>query len=265
MSKGIVSKGAVPFSQYLSDPAVSASSLKIMQKLGPEIYYRTVVDPNRVSTPPTPAMKFGSFIHTSLLEPDQLKARYGPCGARNTKDGKATADYLISVGAEPVSKADWSVMEGMVDSVRSHVAASSLLAEGHAEQSVWWDDEASGLCCKARCDWINKDTIVDLKTTQAGGSTPEEFARTVARFDYQIQAAHYLRSGAGSRFIFLVVEKLWPYPVGLFELDEEAIALGNKQIDEGLAKIAEGFRSDSWPGHADEVSTISLPNWAFSK
>ena len=67
------------------------------------------------------------------------------------------------------------------------------------------------------------------------------------------------------RFVFLVVEKAWPFSVGLFELDQAAIDLGNEQIDAALKLIKECHENDKWPGHADEISTISLPNWAFYK
>ena len=266
MTTGSISPAGVPFSKYLADPAVSNSAIKIFLKFGPEVYWRTVVDPQRLSTPATPAMIFGSLVHTAVLEPEHLKARYGPCGARNTKDGKATAEYLKSVGAEPVNKSDWQKMESIVESIRSHVAASSLLSEGLPERSVWWDDEVSGLCCKARCDWTTPDgTIVDLKTTMGGGASPEEFAKTVARFGYHIQAAHYLRGTGAKRFVFLCVEKEWPFPVGLYELDEEAIQKGNEEIDMALKGIAECHRADRWPGHAEEITTLSLPRWAYSK
>tara|TARA_B100000700_G_scaffold148842_1_gene165704 strand:+ start:895 stop:1692 length:798 start_codon:yes stop_codon:yes gene_type:complete len=265
MTTGTVSKAAVPFSQYLNDPAVGASMIKIMCKAGPEVYYRTIVDPAAKITPPTPAMLLGSLVHCAVLEPTELEARYEKCGPRNTKAGKEEATDIISRGLTPVTHSDWDLMEGMVDAIRSHDAASSLFAEGQPENSYWWDDKASGLCCKCRCDWVNGSTIIDLKTTVAGGASPKEFAKTVTHFGYHLQAAHYLRSGAGTRFVFVAVEKAWPFTVGLYELDQEAIDLGNEQIDKALAQIAECYRSNQWPGYAEEITTLNLPRWAYSQ
>ena len=265
MTTGTVSKAAVPFSTYLTDPAVGASMIKIMYKFGPEVYWRTVVDPAARVTPATPAMILGSLVHCAVLEPTELEARYEKCGPRNTKAGKEEATDIISRGLTPVSHSDWELMEGMVDAVRSHEAASSLFSEGQAEQSFWWDDEASGLCCKCRCDWMNGSTIIDLKTTIAGGASPKEFAKTVANFSYHIQAAHYRRGTKADRFVFVAVEKAWPFTVGLYELEQEAIDLGNEQIDKALAQISEGFRSNEWPGYAEEITTLNLPRWAYSQ
>ena len=265
MTKGVIS--IIPFSEYIRDAAVSASMIKVMLKAGPEVYHRTMIDPAARVTPPTAAMLFGSFFHTALLEPNELPNRYMPCGPRNTKGGKEEALYIKSRGLEPVNHSDWNLMEEMVESIRSHSLAARYLNDPKAvpEQSYWWDDQTSGLCCKARADLVVGDTIIDLKTTQSGNATEKEFAKTVFNFGYHIQAAHYLRGPGAKRFVFLVVEKAWPFSVGLFELDEQAIALGNEQIDEGLALISQCHQNDSWPGHADEISTISLPAWAFKK
>jgi len=265
MTTGTVSKAAIPFSQYLNDPAVGASMIKVMLRSGAETYYKTIVDPAARVTPPTPAMLLGSLVHCAVLEPTELGARYEKCGPRNTKAGKEEATDIISRGLTPVTHSDWDLMEGMVDAIRSHEAASSLFAEGQAEQSFWWDDEASGLCCKCRCDWMNGSTVVDLKTTVAGGASPKEFAKTVAHFGYHIQAAHYLRGTKADRFVFVAVEKAWPFTVGIYELDQEAIALGNEQIDKALAQIAECHRSNQWPGYAEEITTLNLPRWAYSQ
>lgn len=265
MSKGTIS--TIPFADYLADLAVSSSAIKIMHELGPEIYWRVVMDPAKPRTPATTAQKFGTLVHTAILEPDQLSSRYQKCGPRNTKSGKEEARYIESKGMIPVNYSDWELMEGMVKSVWSHPIAAEYLDNplAIAEQSHWRDDEKSGLCCKCRTDLMVGDTIVDLKTTTEGGSAPSRFAKTVGSFFYHIQAAHYLRMTEADRFVFLVVEKAWPFSVGLFELDQAAIDLGNEQIDAALKLIKECHENDKWPGHADEISTISLPNWAFYK
>lgn len=265
MTKGTIS--TIPFDDYLRDPAVGASMIKVMLKAGPEVYYRAIVDPAAVVTPPTPAMLLGSLVHCAVLEPKELELRYQKCSPRNTKAGKEEAIYIKSKGLTPVNHSDWALMESMVDSIRSHPKASEYFADslGVAEQSHWWDDPESGLCCKCRTDWKVGNTIIDLKTTVAGGATPKEFAKTVVNFDYHLQAAHYLRGTDAERFVFLVVEKAWPFSVGLFELDQAAIDLGNERIDRGLKLIAECHMNNEWPGYADDINQITLPNWAFTK
>ena len=51
----------------------------------------------------------------------------------------------------------------MRDAVFAEPHAKKLLSFGIAEKSYWWDDKTSGLTCKCRPDWLNKETIVDLK------------------------------------------------------------------------------------------------------
>jgi hypothetical protein len=97
----------------------------------------------------------------------------------------------------------------MADAVRQHPYAAALLADGKAEQSFWWDDKATGQRCKCRPDWYQGTTIVDLKTCQ--DASANSFARACATFAYHTQAAHYLNGTFADRFVFVAVEKTYPF------------------------------------------------------
>ena len=104
----------------------------------------------------------------------------------------------------------------MAAAVRSHQAAAELLRDGQAEQSFWWDDADTGLRCKCRPDWLNGATVIDLKTTT--DASPAGFAKSCATFRYHVQASHYLAGLPAERFIFIAVEKVYPYAVGVYQL-----------------------------------------------
>ena len=246
---------------YHADPAVSASHLKTVMQ-SPYHYWSRYLDPDRVAMTPTAAMRLGSLTHCATLEPDELTKRYQLAPDRRTKEGKAAVVEMAAAGIEAVSEADLAQALQMADAVRSNSTAALLLANGQAEQSFWWDDIATGMRCKCRPDWFDGETIVDLKTCQ--DASPAGFAKAVAQWSYQAQAAHYLCGTLAKRFIFCAVEKTAPYAVGVYELDAEAMAHGSVLRHTSLQKIQDCRAINSWPGYTDGgIQTLQLPGWAL--
>jgi len=246
--------------EYHADPAVSASHLHAVAA-SPYHYWKRFIDPQRQSVEPTAAMRLGSLVHCAVLEPDELLQRYGVCGPRNTKAGKEQAAEMAASGIESVTEADMALAQAMCAAVREHPAAALLLASGKAEQSFWWDDITSGLRCKCRPDWYSGTTIVDLKTTT--DASPSGFAKSVANFRYHVQANHYLAGTFAERFIFIAVEKTYPYAVGVYELDAEAMAHGAELRRQNMQTIADCRAINEWPGYSTGIEPLSLPSWAL--
>jgi hypothetical protein len=257
---------------YHRHHAVSKSHLDQVAR-SPKHYWARYVDPNRVDPEPTPAMLMGTALHTHVLELDQWDARYvmAPEGIdRRTKQGKAEweAFSVAATGRTVISKADADTVMRMARSVFEHPAAAMLLGlAGKAETTWMWTDEASGLECKCRPDWLTDDhrLIVDLKTTE--DASPKGFQKSVAAWRYHVQSSWYLdgleRAG-GTRpdqFIFIVVEKKPPYAVAVYAADADMIAAGAKQARLDLDTLAVCKAADAWPGYSDQIETISLPPW----
>jgi len=247
--------------QYHADPAISASHLKAVMQ-SPYHYFSRFLDPQRPVIEPTAAMRFGSLVHCVVLEPDYLLQRYGVAPDRRTKAGKEQAERMAADGIEAVTEADMALALSMAASVRQHPYAAALLADGKAEQSFWWDDKTTGQRCKCRPDWYQSTTIVDLKT--CSDASPSAFARACATFGYHTQAAHYLNGTFADRFVFIAVEKTYPYAVGVYELDADAMAAGAEQCRIGLQTISDCRAINEWPGYTTTCDTIEMPKWALS-
>jgi exodeoxyribonuclease VIII len=246
--------------QYHADPAISASHLKAVMQ-SPYHYWSRFLDPKRPTMEPTSAMRLGSLAHCAVLEPDELSKRYSTCLPRNTKAGKDQAAELAAAGIEAVTESDMALALNMADAVRQHPYAAALLADGKAEQSFWWDDKATGQRCKCRPDWYQGTTIVDLKTCQ--DASANSFARACATFGYHTQAAHYLNGTFADRFVFVAVEKTYPFCVGIYELDAAAMAAGAEQCRIGLQTISDCRAIAEWPGYTTTCDTIAMPKWAL--
>ena len=246
---------------YHADPAVSASHLHAVAS-SPYHYWSRFLNPDRPPSVQTAAMKLGSLTHCAVLEPDELSSRYGICLPRNTKAGKEMEGEMIAAGIEAVTASEMEQAMAMAGSVRSHQAAAALLRDGKAEQSFWWDDTPTGLRCKCRPDWYTGNTIVDLKTTT--DASPKGFARSVAQWRYAIQQNHYLAGTFAERFVFIAVEKTYPYAVGVYELDEAAALYGEAERRNNLQTIADCRAISEWPGYGNTIQSLSLPAWALT-
>lgn len=166
----------------------------------------------------------------------------------------------------------WKTIHAMRDALMAHQAANALLTgiPGKAEKSVYWIDATTGVLCRCRPDWWRDDNlIVDLKTTE--DASPEGFARSIAKFRYDVQDAFYtdgVQQATGKRpkaFVFIAVEKKPPYGVGVYVLDSETKDLGRAQYQHDLRVYAECLRTGEWPGYGDKIQIISLPAWHANK
>ena len=248
---------------YHADPAVSASQLKTVMQ-SPYHFWSKYLDPSRTPTIATSAMKLGSLTHCCVLEPDEVSARYGITPDRRSNAGKALAAEMEASGIEAVTAQEMEQALAMAASVRSNSTVSSLLSNGAAETSHWWDDVATGMRCKCRPDWLSADgeTIVDLKTCQ--DASPAGFAKAVAAFHYQLQAAHYLCGTLAKRFIFVAVEKSAPFATACYELDAQAMVHGSVLRHNALQRLQDCRSIQHWPGYTDGgIQTLQLPGWAL--
>ena len=246
---------------YHADPAVSASHLHAVAA-SPYHYWSRFINPDRPPSVQTAAMKLGSLTHCAVLEPDQLASRYGIAPDRRTNAGKAAVAAMEAAGIEAVTAPEMEQAMAMAASVRSHQAAAALLRDGKAEQSFWFDDIATGLRCKCRPDWYTGSTIVDLKTTV--DASPKGFAKSVAQWRYHVQQSHYLAGTFAERFVFIAVEKSYPYAVGVYELDADAVQFGDYERRNNLQTIADCRAISEWPGYGNTIQPLSLPKWALN-
>ena len=243
------------------------------------------------STRPTPEMALGTAFHSLVLEPARFAGRYvvaGTCSATKGKGdpcfnaGKVYAGgaWLCGVHAKGVgneadpesvlSGDDAHALRSMERAVLSHPwAGATLSLDGMTEVSVVFDDPATGVRCKMRADRVVTDPrrrcVVDLKST--ADASDDALRRSVHQRGYHRQAAMYLRGLAAvgievGGFALVAVERDAPHGVNAVEVDPDALAAGNDELDRLLATWAECQSSGRWPGYGDGVGTVGLPAWA---
>jgi len=138
------------------------------------------------------------------------------------------------------------------------------------EVSAVWRDKETGVQCKARIDRLTVlsgwSMVADVKTSKS--AMRQSFSKDLYFYQYHQQAAMYL-DGCDAlaphprKYVFIVIEKVPPYPVAVLELEQDAIDLGRDEYKKHLATYAECLASGHWPGYDDGISYVSLPTWAF--
>ena len=270
---------------YRAMDALSASALKHFMR-SPAHYMENRLNPK----PPTPAMEFGTLVHTAVLEPELCEQLYyclddsdiynelrakGFEVPRLTKEYKAWKKdkFAESQGKIEVKIEDWNAAVHIRKAIQAHPKASALLAMGGKVEHVMQWTHPTGVLMKGRPDLFIHDyhadygLIVDLKTTD--NASPHSFTRTIANHSYHIQAGMYCEgveiiTGKPCRFAWLVVEREAPHVVMLYHARGDDIALAKHIIYGEARKFKQCLESGIWHGYDEpENDEIEVPAWAY--
>lgn len=208
---------------------------------------------------------FGAVAHALLLGSGP-EIHVVDAESWRTKAAQGERDAARDGGAVPILRADSDRAEELVRAVRAHPVANAIFSvDGRAEQSLYWIDDATGITCRGRIDWIHPRALVDLKTTI--NASPGKFSRSLVDYGYALQAAWYSQgyeavTGKRLPFIHVVVEKDPPHLVAVYQVDGDALAYGADRAHEARLIYADCESNDDWPGYSPEIELVSLPAWA---
>ena len=251
---------------YAAHPGINWSRLKVIGES--PAHYR------RAQPIETPALAFGRYVHTAILQPERLSTDFAifPGERRETNAWKAFA--AENAGRTLFKASEVAAATPLIEAVRAHPFVRALLADEstQTEQIVTWLDDVTGLDCKARPDIFHagRRLVADLKT--AASTEIRRFGSAIARYEYHGQLAHYADGIAHARgwtpetHVLIVVEKEPPFDVAIFPLAPSVIETGRERRDALLATLAECLASDHWPGRYPEpleLSESNLPPWMF--
>jgi len=157
----------------------------------------------------------------------------------------------------------------MAQSIKDNPYAAHLLFQcQHRETPLF--AELQGVPCKALLDAHGTDgeewIIVDLKTTD--DASPDAFAKKVAHFDYDFQAAYYSAILAKAEQIetppfwfWIAVEKQSPYTCVVYSANEWTTGGEDKMI-RALDLYKECKAKNEWPQPYSGLQQLPKPKWA---
>lgn len=243
---------------YAAIDAINWSSLKMLKE-SPLMYHWRKTHP----APSSPAMTLGSAVHCAVLEPNKFVEQYavydGP-----VRRGKAWDKFVEEhADSEILTKDEYDTAARIGDAVLSS-EARELLRGGSAEIVQTWIDEATGVPCKGRLDYVAPGTIVDLKT--ARDIDPRRFPRAAARLLYHGQLAFYhdgaIPVGGPLDVYIIAVQNHEPWDVAIYQLTWETLEYGRALYRRLLHTLLACQASDFWPGCCPTIRPLELPMWA---
>lgn len=258
----------IPDHEYRAAAGLSASDAKVL--LG--------------KRPPaeSPALAFGTLVHTIILEPHRLDCYVSLDAAAiagtNPKTGRPydapqmTSKWKAAVaeaeqdGKTVVALADWEAAHRMAEAVHAHRTARQVLDLCQRREVSGWAEHPSGVLVKGRLDMLGVGLAGDLKTTQ--DADPDRFGRTCHDFGYHVSAANYLdialAAGEDVQGVcFVNVEKAEPYRVSVVELAPAAVNLGRERMAEACRRWLALDQRVELPLYGDGFHRVDLPPWAY--
>lgn len=271
----------MPEKEYRAHEAISQSLLKSFGEAATPLHFKAA-KPKEA----TADMLFGTCAHAAILEPHRAHevwvVRPEEYPSEKLIDGKPVMKpwngnstwcetWLANQGDKIVlTREQAERLPKIVDSLNKIELVREALKHGQKEVSWFKQDEETGLWLKARTDLVAMDAeqrswILDLKKTQSGCATHDEFSKSAADYGYDIQAASYLSITGASRFIFVVFDDKEPYDVSLFEPTAEMLNAGRARWLKLLAGYNRCVQSNDWPGYQKTIQPLNLPAWANKK
>lgn len=255
----------LPEATYHAHPALSSTGARLLLKSPAKFKYEL--------DHPSPGKRdydIGHAAHAKVLGVGLGIIGYPeehltPSGNVSTKAATvAWAEEQRALGLVPTSPADVAAVDGMAEAVMAHPKAREIFeADGQRELSVF--GAVDGVPVRARLDALVGNIGVDLKTTRKTADAAG-FARESSDLGYFIQEAWYrdVLASVGvelSRFVFVSVEKVPPYLVGVNEHDIIFRDMGKTASAEARQRYRLGMETGVWPGYSDEIELASPPAW----
>lgn len=216
--------------------------------------------------PPRETFDFGHVAHCLLLGKGAEIAVIDAADWR-TKDAKDQRDAARDAGKTPILIDTFEKAQAMVKAVREHPFAGAAFANGTPERSLFWKDEDTHVWRRCRPDFLpRKGTIAaDFKTCLS--AHPAAISRAFNDYGYFLQAAWYMDGIAAvgaceqPAFVFVFQEKTEPYLVTVVQPTPAAIEWGRILARKACFEFLKCQRLGEWPGYADDVIGVDLPQW----
>jgi hypothetical protein len=260
---------------HANTSSVSNSMLCVMLEEGRRAYEAAYVNQDAVWSPPTREQEIGTVLHAMTLQPDTLDdvAAVIPADALSAhghRRGTAWEEYKAEHdGLILLTEPEYDEVFGMHRALMSNPVTGPLLREkGETEQSIFWQCKTTGIARKVRPDRHYPGMCLDLKTSR--DISPRGFGKAAAKYFYHCQRASYVSgleelTGVRPEFLLLAVQRTPPYTCCAYNLDEQAIGVGELLTMQALQQIAACRESGDWsePGEHG-ILELPLPRYSYT-
>lgn len=250
--------------QYSQSQGIRATALK--QMLKSPAHYKAALTVSKTSK----ALTNGQLVHSACLEQDlsQFVARpVDESGSLIRSNSKQYQEFLkASEGKTAVKQEELDEMLSYLTAFTASKQAMRLYNNSDIESSVYSKCIQTGLLLKARPDILNLENgfVADLKTTS---SDLRNFEREIFRFNYHIQAAHYLKTIEHSTgvqikdFYFIAIEKSEVLGVQVFKLSFDLLKYSFEKWQQLINQVRACEEDKAWPSYPEIITEVQMPKY----
>ena len=252
----------------------SQSSLKEFKNSeSPSHFYKRNLCKNKPAKAFNPHFALGTVLHNRVELGKDFDKHHGVVPKSCVRNGPTWKKFCQdNPGKMPVRQSDWDQSLAMYEAILAHPGARALMEGCKHEESFYTEYQGSNgpIKVKGRTDLRHptKHYVVDVKTTACGCPHdnfssywgPASFKKSVIQGGLHYQAAYYKQIlkqvlGHDYDFIFLAVEKTYPYHVSLHTLSPELQERG-KEIFETLETLDKHVRENNWPSYGNLIHVV---------
>jgi exodeoxyribonuclease VIII len=244
--------------EYRAFPAFNQSAAKHI--LTSPAHYQAYINTPQEETK---ALRFGTFVHSAILEPHTLNDLYAtaPEVDRRTKEGKETwaAFQTANVGKTILDYEESALGHLVASSAR--FALKRLGVEFDATE-VMYHVDYNGVPLKAAIDGVAGDYLWDIKTTD--DASPSGMLKAIRNYRYNLQAYWYrlvYELATGRRplgFRFLFIEKEAPFACSICEVGPDLMSWAIADFEKAVTLYKECTASGVWPAYPDDIQVIDV-------
>jgi len=272
-------KASLSNDQYRAIEALSATDAKVAYK-NPREYEAQCLSKTR----PRPDFSgkkqvvTGTVVHEVLLEKrdvTELVTHYpadclNKAGGLIAKRANEFRDLMASQGVIAVKDDQYKQIVSVCNAVMDHDLGQLIGRDDIVfEQPVFWTDSSTSIDCKARPDFVYEDEnsvlCYDLKVTES--VHPSQWSRLANNLMYWLQDAHYSSglahiTGKPVRFVFWVVESVWPHRIARYEYDQISRERSGEAYARFMTDLSRRLDENDWAERWEsEVNMLQLNPW----
>jgi exodeoxyribonuclease VIII len=245
--------------EYRAFPALNQSAAKVLVGNSPAHYQAYINTPQEE----TKALKFGTFVHSAVLEPHSLNDLYAtaPDCDRRTKEGKAIwSEFATANAGKTILDAEEAKLGFHVATSAEHALKTHGVVFDATE--VMYHVDYCGVPLKAAIDGVCGDYLWDIKTTD--DASPAGMLKAIRNYRYNLQAYWYrlvYELATGKRplgFRFLFIEKEAPFSWSIAEVGPELMSYAVSDFEKAITLYKDCTASGVWPSYPEEVQVIDI-------
>lgn len=220
------------------------SRLKNMAR-SPAHFRAAILEPSE----PSPAMKFGTLVHSLALGGEFVVYD-------GDRRGKAWTEFSAAhEGTLIVTAKEHERAKRVAEAVLTDPVAAPLL---DGEREIEWKARLYGRACGGRVDVYKRAAhLVDLKTTT--DAHPDRFQYAALRLAYHAQMSFYRDALGHNGAVYLVaVEVTSPFAVTVMRLTERALDEGAKMNRLWVERLNVCEATDEWPAYCQSPVPLDV-------